>query len=122
MGSGRLTTEELTPRVQRRIPVKHHSHSPVSFVRQFSFYFPLEDLIPRQEVYSPVVPAWPDCVVNTKEDDHMFTRVNFHNLHCPQGKHILLMEEDTRLFGMLNPLHDIHECDGPLIGDLRNIH
>jgi len=69
-----------------------------------------------------MIPPRPDGVVDAEEYSHMLLSIKFHYLHCPEGKHIFFMEEDSSFLWMLNPLNDIHECGRPLIGYLRRVH
>ena len=47
----------------------------------------------------------------------------FHlvNLHGPEREYILLVEEDARLFVVLDPLHGVQEQGRPLVGDLADV-
>ena len=87
------------------------------------------------EVDPAVVPARPQRVVDTQEHHHVLPDmemfcvhwrtlynsallgVKVHDLHGPEREDVLLVEEDTGLLRVLDPLHGVHEGDGPLVGD-----
>ena len=84
-----------------------------------------------------MVPAWPDCVVNAEEHQHVLPikymsmsvrfekyllRTDVHNLHCPQRENIFLVKEDPGFLRMLDPLHSVNIGHWPLVRDLRGVH